>query len=212
MRADDVRNLLRVDREVAELRRAVESLRKANQTMASGFARAVMVIPTEAIPAATISGANRVCTHKPAKILDLLIRDANATWTMSEVKPSAGSGPTIKLVNPFTDQVIPADVPIAAVQMAGRSWIPVRGGGGAVIIKTPALGIPARNTSTQVVGRADCVIQTINTSHAIVATSPARSINVCNLSSKPIGGNRYGFATQEETGGRWVITVEDCFP
>ena len=59
MRADDVRNLLRVDREVAELRRAVESLRKANQTMASGFARAVMVIPNEAIPAATISGGTR---------------------------------------------------------------------------------------------------------------------------------------------------------
>lgn len=86
------------------------------------------------------------------------------------------------------------------------------GGGGSAIIKTPGGGIAARNTTTQVVGRADCVIQTINTSHAIVATSPARSINVCNLSSKPIGGNRYGFATQEETGGRWVITVEDCFP
>lgn len=209
MRADDVRNLLRVDRELAELRREVETLRRQNQTMASGFARAVMVIPTETIPAATFSGANRVCSHKPAKILDLVIRDANATWTMSEVKPSAGAGPTIKLCNPFTDRTIVADIPIPAIQMAGRSWIPLRGGGGSVIIKTPAGGIPARSAVTNIVGRADCVVQTIDSTHAIVAT--LRSINVCNITRQPIGGNRLGFADQEETSGRWILTVEDCF-
>lgn len=208
MRQEDARNMLRLQRDLDELRKAVDALRKANQTMGTGFARATMVIPTLEIPAATISGSNTVVTHKPAKILDLLIRDANATWNMTEVKPSSGSGPTIKLANPFTDRVIPADVPIAAIQLVGRSWVPIRGGGGAVIIRTPALGIPARNTSTQVVGRADCTIQRIDSGHAIVATT--RTINVCNISSQAVGGNRYGMAKQEEVSGRWLIDFEDC--
>lgn len=115
------------------------------------------------------------------------------------VLASADDGPLEIIYSPGTTGEVEC-----VVRFAGGSG----GGGGGLIIKTPGGGIAGRNTSTDVIGRATCTIYDVNGSHALVATSD--TIEVCNISSQPVAGNRFGMAKLDTTSERWLIDFEDC--
>lgn len=82
------------------------------------------------------------------------------------------------------------------------------GSGGGLIIKTPGGGIAGRNITSDVIGKATCTIYDVNGGDQLIATSD--TIEVCNISSQPVAGNRFGMAKLDTTSGRWLIDFEDC--
>lgn len=74
----------------------------------------------------------------------------------------------------------------------------------AIIIQTPAGGIPARVGTT--VGKADCTIYRITSADVLESTGV--EVSVVNLAASAVAGSVYGQA--KRAAGRWVIDYEEC--
>ena len=123
------REMLALRRELDELRRSFELLRKTPPPTASSFARAAILQPVDEIPARVADGDDFDISHGPARIFDLLVRQGVGDWVMSEVKPSTGDGPRVELANTL-DSALPDSAPVLGIQVLGQAWVPVMGGGG----------------------------------------------------------------------------------
>jgi|GEM_PF-5651316 len=118
------REMLALRRELDELRRSFELLRKTPPPTASSFARAAILQPVATIPGRVADGAAWDVSHGAARVYDLLVRSGTDPWVLSEVKPATGDGPQVELANPFGSP-LPAGAWVMGIQIVGQAWVAI---------------------------------------------------------------------------------------